>query len=225
MSISWRNFAQPQSQVLFPLFDSKNIVFWLDNFAKVLTHTFVKALQKSASFSSNLWTAFACRPLILPGNLLHLLSLIFKEQLGDLTKQRAFGYPNFSKFFHDHFLPGLNKALPDCVAFFRISRTCAEETHRSNFLKDFYPIDILDWNISSNDGLRKSFAKLFAYNEASFLQKRIILKVTKQKLRMNLKFRWTKTFITGHGLIVTQIRCNKSLKEYFLCQAGGTPTK
>ena len=67
--------------------------------------------------------------------------------------------------------------IPNDLSFIKDFINAKDETHRIDFLNDFFPIEICPWNISSNDGLKKSFEKLLALRRSSFFRRRIILKV------------------------------------------------
>ena len=98
----------------------------------------------------------------------------------NLSSEPAFGFPALETYLIKDFFPGIRYAVPSSLSFLVASSTCSDESHRPFFLKEFYPIDILNWNISANDGLKKSFSNLFRYNTSSFFKRRIILKVLKE---------------------------------------------
>ncbi len=151
-------------------------VFWLDNFAKNLAHSFVKALSKSPSFSSNLWTAFACRTLNIPGIPKICISLIKKKMIVRICLEYLalvwLQWKDFGMiYFHQIWI------IPNDLSFFKFFQKAPANSHRDQFLNEFYPIDILSCNISSNIGLAESLKKLSEFNSQSFFPKKIITKV------------------------------------------------
>ncbi len=82
----------------------------------------------------------------------------------------------------------LIEIIPFDLTFLKNLIIAKDETHRVDFLGDFFPIDILPWNISANVGLSKSFQNLRELNKNSFLKRRVILKVDYIKIFLNLFF-------------------------------------
>jgi hypothetical protein len=71
----------------------------------------------------------------------------------------------------------LSEEVPSSLSFFINLEEAEEATHRPEFLKDFYPFNILGVNISSNLGLAAVLRKVTEYYENTKYSPRIILKV------------------------------------------------
>ena len=151
-------------------------MIWLDNFAKILAHTFIKADTKAPSFSSNLWTAAAVRKLICPGTFLNFCYLLCVEGCENLHRQPTFGLLAWDPFWAS-LEKILKEQLPTSLSFFTNLQEAKENTHRPEFLKDFYPFNILGVNISSNLGLATVLRKVTEYYENTKYSPRIIIKV------------------------------------------------
>lgn len=93
-----------------------------------------------------------------------------------MKNETCFGLENFGSFWK-HFKKKLGKLVPEHLSFVTNWKDAVDQTHRVDFLEDFFPIDILPWNISSNDGLSKSFSELRRICSNSFFNRRRILKV------------------------------------------------
>lgn len=78
---------------------------------------------------------------------------------------------------NEKFFPDLLKFVPKNLSFYTELKKKPNFLHRKNFLSDFYPISILPWNISANDGLCKSLNMLLDIAPYSVFKSRIILKV------------------------------------------------
>ena len=79
--------------------------------------------------------------------------------------------------FWDECKSKLNTIIPNDLSFIKDFENAKDETHRIDFLNNFFPMDICPWNILSNNGLKKSFEKLLALRRSSFFRRRIMLKV------------------------------------------------
>jgi hypothetical protein len=92
-------------------------------------------------------------------------------------------------------LQELKEILPSALSFFQNWKNSLDLGHRENFLADFYPIEILPWNISSNLDLAKCLATLLKIGEKSVFCSKTILKV--ELLQFFKKFvRLIKIFFT-----------------------------
>ena len=93
-----------------------------------------------------------------------------------MTKSLTFGLDKSVTFWLNS-KEKLKLLIPNNLSFVKDFKRAKDETHRVDFLDDFFPIDIFSWNISSNVGLKKSFKMLLDFKKFSFVKKRIILKV------------------------------------------------
>ena len=143
-----------------------------------MAHTFVKDSHKSPSFSSCLWTALALRTLVYPGTV-DCASYLTKYSEGfvNLKGQPCSGLATETSFWKQDFKVKIWEVIPAGISFYNSYCKSPMQTHRPGFMDEFFPINILNWNISSNDGLNKTLSHLYAYNEGSVLNRKIILKV------------------------------------------------
>jgi hypothetical protein len=105
-----------------------------------------------------------------------LIVLIFEENFTNLKDTPTFGLANFGSFW-TVCKREIQSLIPDDLSFFNTLAKARDQTHRVDFLEEFFPIDIFPWNISANAGLSKSFSKLAEYKCMSFVKNRTILKV------------------------------------------------
>lgn len=97
--------------------------------------------------------------------------------MSQFSNEPKFGLDLSKGFLTDRLLPYVNENIPSSLSFLSNYLNASHKSHRVSFLEDYYPIDILPWNISANIGLQKSMSHLLTYTSKVFFKKRILLKV------------------------------------------------
>ncbi len=138
-------------------FPQNEVVIWVDNFAKQFHHVTSNTERLQApSFQVQQWTALGARivcPRVLPD-----------RRPGQMCLTNNFSVPDLKNYLK----PLLLSSLPPDLSLFN-SIFLQDRTHSScpGFMNTFLNLDILDFNIGSNQGLTKTHKELDAYKQSS----------------------------------------------------------
>jgi len=149
------------------------LVFWLDNYAKNLSHVCLRLDSSSPTFTNNQWTAFACRLTKSPSKF-SIKSFLLKPNytglnwLAEPPMKSNFDLGLLLESVEEQFVRWLPQ---DCSLLERAFHQI-DESHRVGFMEDFKPLQIFPFNISSNEGLQKALKALrfFARKTVNLLQ-------------------------------------------------------